>query len=102
MTLLDVQNLPKVVQDSRTDTHEGEQSDHLAAEGARQRSTSRQEPEPPGASKLSVSLLVELDVTKDGERHEQDQSGVKEDQSGLDDMSIVCLSVRGGDKGVKD
>jgi hypothetical protein len=61
-----------------------------------------QEPEPPGSSELSVSLLVELDVTKDGERHEQDQSGVKEDQPGLDNMAVICSSVREIDKGVID
>ena len=92
VSLLDIQNLPQVIQDGSPDAHKGKKADHLAAKSARQRSSSRKEPEPPCPCEFSVSLLVEFDITQDREGHEEDQSGIEEDESGLNDVSVVYIS----------
>lgn len=38
---------------------------------------------------------MEFDVTQYREGHEENQSGIEEDQSSLDNMSIVCQSAQG-------
>jgi hypothetical protein len=72
MALLDIQDLPQVVQYGSTDTHEGEKSNHLATQGTCQRSTCSKEPEPPCPCELSVSLLMKFDVTENRQGHEED------------------------------
>lgn len=89
VTSLDIHDPPQVPDDGRTNGHEGEQADHLAPQSARERGTRRKEPEPPLRGEFAVSLLVEFDIGEQRQRHEQDQSAVKEDQSSLGDMSVV-------------
>lgn len=36
-----------------------------------------------------ISLFIEFDVTKQAASHEEDQRGIKQDQTSLDDVTIV-------------
>lgn len=107
MATLDIENPPKVPHDSCADAQESEETNHLATEGARKRCTGRQKPEPPSrrefaggsASTLQlvwhvpVALLVELDVSEQGQGHEENQSRVEKDKTSLSDVGVVlCVN----------
>jgi hypothetical protein len=90
MRSLDIHELPEIPSDSGANGDEREEADHLAAHRAGEACTRREEPEPPGLGKGSVAELMELDVGEEGERHKENEGSVKEDESGFNDMEIVC------------
>ena len=69
---LDVQNAPEIPDHGRADRHEGEQSDHLASQRARERGASSEKPKPPLLSEFPVALLMEFDVAEQRHGHKED------------------------------
>lgn len=92
MTFFHVQDLPQIPQDCRSNTHEGEQSNHLAPQRAGKSCSGSKKPEPPSPRKLAVSLLVEFDVTEDRKSHEEHERSVKQDESRLGDVTVIWAS----------
>lgn len=97
--LADVEELPKVDQDSDADSQECEQSNHLATQGAGEESTSGKEPTPPSRGELMIAKLAELNVGKERKCHEENEGGVEEDQTRLGNMSVVKKNESSGERG---
>lgn len=112
-SLADVEELPKVDQDGDTDSQEREQSNHLAAQGTSEESTSGEEPTPPSRGVLTarqsdirsafllnegehslIAKLAELNVRKERKGHEENEGGVEEDQTRLGDMGVIWRRAR--------
>lgn len=89
MSLLDVQNFPQVPKNSGANGHKGEQAHHLASQGTSQPEPSGKQPSPPSPGKFLISVLVELDVAEKGKGHEKNESSVKENKSGLGNVTVV-------------
>lgn len=89
MSLLDVQNFPQVPKNSGANGHKGEQAHHLASQGTSQPESSGKQPSPPSPGKFLVSVLVELDVAEKGKGHEKNEGSVKENKSGLGNVTVV-------------
>lgn len=87
---LDVEDTPEVPDNSSADGKECEEADHLAPEGEGKGGACRNHPEPPVAAELAVTLLVELDVAEEGERHEENEGGVEENKACLGNVPVVC------------
>lgn len=92
----DVEEIPEIDQNSTTDGEEGECTDILCGDDAAHAEAGQQQPLPPFAAKWGMSLLVKLDVGEDAERHEEDQGGVKENESCLADVGVVKQDERSG------
>lgn len=89
MPLFDVQNLPQVPNNSSADCRKGEQAHHLTSQSTSQPKSSGKQPSPPSPGKFLISVLVEFHVAKKGKGHEEDEMGVKENESGLGNVAVV-------------
>lgn len=85
----DVHELPEIVDDGGADRAKREEADHLAPERAGEEGAGEDEPRPPRLGEGAVAELVELDVGENGERHEEDEGSVEEDQARLGDVEVV-------------
>lgn len=83
---VDVQQIPEVNKDSTTDGEEGEGSHVFRGDDAAHAETRQQQPFPPFSAERFMSLFVESDIAQDAQSHEENEGGVKKNQSSLSHM----------------
>jgi hypothetical protein len=89
LSAVDVEQRPEVNCDWDTDGEESEGTNVLGRDDTAEADTGQEEPLPPLAAEGGVTELVEANVAPDRESHEQDKSGIEEDESGLANVGVV-------------
>lgn len=86
---VDVEQVPEVDDDRHTDREEGEGTDVLGANNAGHADTSQKKPLPPLPTKRRMTELVETDVAQNAQGHEENQSGIEQDEASLTNVRVV-------------
>lgn len=89
LSAVDVEKRPKINGDGDTNGEEGEGTDILCRDDTAEADTGQEQPLPPLAAEGSVTELVEANVAPDRESHEENEGGIKENESGLTNVCIV-------------
>lgn len=87
--LADVQQIPQIDGNRRTDGEEGEDTDVLGGDGAGQGNTGQKQPLPPLPRERGIAELGELHVAEQRQSQGEDQGSVKQNESGLADVRVV-------------
>lgn len=95
---VDIHQFPQIDQNRDSHGEEGKSSHIFRANDTAHADSRQEQPLPPLSSKRRMAELVESDVAEDTQRHEEDQSCIEEDQTGLANMSIVEEDQRSSDE----
>lgn len=88
-TSVDIEKTPEVKTYGTSNGEEGECTDILCGDDTAHGEPCQEEPLPPFPAKGFMSLLEKSDVGKNAQGHEEDESRIEEDQSGLSNVGVV-------------
>jgi hypothetical protein len=86
---VDVEQIPEIDDYRHTNREEGEGANILRADNTRHANAGQQKPFPPLSTERRMSELVESDVAKHTQCHEENQSGIQQDKTCLSDVRVV-------------
>lgn len=89
LAAIDIHKIPEVNHDRNTNREESEHTHVFDGDDTTQADTSQEKPLPPLTAERSMSELVEANVGKNREGHEENERSIEENQARLANMCVV-------------
>jgi hypothetical protein len=86
---VDIEQVPEIDDDRHADGEEGEGANILGTDNTRHANAGQQKPFPPLSTERRMPELVESNVAKHTQCHEEDQSGIQQDKTCLSDVRVI-------------